>query len=141
MKKAILFFAIILAVSCGPTKTKNEARPLYEVLVQKNAGGAQFKFFEIISQPEEFVMIQNDPELKSKIKPNDISTANFLILSLGEKPTGGFGIGIDKVEETATNIVVTIKETEPEAGAMVSQAMTNPYCVVRINSKKEIIIK
>jgi len=141
MKKFLLFFSVILFTSCGPTKVQEETRPLYEILVQKNAGGAKFKFFEIISQPEEFVMIQGDPELKNKIRANDINTANFLILSLGEKPTGGFGIGIEKAEETATNIIVTVKEIEPQPGAIATQVLSNPYCVVRINSKKEIIIK
>jgi hypothetical protein len=86
-------------------------------------------------------MIKNDPELKSKIGPNDINTANFLILSMGEKPSGGYAIGIDNVTETDKNIIVTIKETAPAPGAMVTNAFTAPYCVVRINSKKEIIIK
>ena len=60
---------------------------------------------------------------------------------MGEKPTGGYKIGVESVVETDKNIIITVKETIPEPNAMVTQVMTYPYCIVKINSKKEIIIK
>lgn len=141
MKKTLLLFTVVLAASCSATKNTEVKRPLYEVLAQKSIGGAKVKFFEIISQPSEFGMIKNDPELKGKIDANAITTANFLILSAGEKSSGGYSIGIESVTETDKNIVVSVKETAPEPGEIVTMAFTTPYCVVRINSKKEIIIK
>jgi hypothetical protein len=86
-------------------------------------------------------MLQGDENLKSKIGSNDIQTANFVILNMGQKTTGGYKIGIENVVETDKNIIITVKETIPEPGGMVTQAFTNPFCVVRINSKKEIIFK
>lgn len=127
--------------SCGASKNNLAPKPLYEVLIQKSNDGAKVRFFEIISQPDEFTMIKSDPELKDKIEPNAIDHANFLILSMGEKPTGGYSIGIDNVKETDKNIIVSVKETEPKPGEMATMGFTNPYCVVRINSKKEIIIQ
>jgi hypothetical protein len=59
---------------------------------------------------------------------------------MGEKTTGGYAIGIQNVVETDKNIIVTVKEINPEPGSMVTQAFTAPFCVVKINSKKEIII-
>ena len=47
----------------------------------------------------------------------------------------------EKVEETDQNIIITVKENNPAADAMVTQVITYPYTVVRIHSKKEIIIK
>jgi hypothetical protein len=46
---------------------------------------------------------------------------------MGEKNPGGYSIGIDTVVETDKNIVITIKETSPEPGSMVTQAFTNPF--------------
>ena len=60
---------------------------------------------------------------------------------MGEKTSGGYTIGIESAVETDKNIIITVKETSPEPNAMVTQAITNPFCVVKINSKKEIIIK
>lgn len=86
-------------------------------------------------------MLQNDEKLKNKIKPTDIQNSNFVVLNMGEKTSGGYKIDIESAVETDKNIVITIKETTPEPSSMVTKEITTPYCVVKINSKKEIIIK
>ena len=84
-------------------------------------------------------MLQNDESLKNKISVNDVQNSNFIILNMGEKFTGGYSIGVESVVETEKNIVIKVKETVPKEGAMVTQAITYPFCVVKINSKKDII--
>ena len=142
MKKIIVSLVALALFSCGATTTKSsDKNSLYEVLTQQTNGGASIRFFEILSEPNEIAMLQNDENLKNKISSNDVQTANFIVLNMGEKTSGGYSIGIDTVIETDKNIVITIKETNPEPGSMVTQAFTNPFCVVKINSKKEIIFK
>ncbi|MFV8372157.1 protease complex subunit PrcB family protein [Flavobacterium sp. LB2P6] len=142
MKKIIVSLVALTLFSCGATITKSsEKNSLYEVLTQQTNGGASIRFFEILSEPNEIAMLQNDENLKNKISSNDIQTSNFIVLNMGEKTSGGYSIGIDTVVETDKNIVITIKETSPEPGSMVTQAFTNPFCVIKINSKKEIIFK
>ena len=60
---------------------------------------------------------------------------------MGEKNSSGYKISIESVEETDKNIIITIKEIAPESSSNVIQEPTTPYCVVKINSKKEIIFK
>ncbi|MFV8334781.1 protease complex subunit PrcB family protein [Flavobacterium sp. RSP29] len=142
MKKIIVSLVAVALVSCGAAVTKSfDKSSLYEVLTQQTNGGASIRFFEILSEPNEIAMLQNDENLKNKISSNDVQTANFIVLNMGEKTSGGYTIGIDTVVETDKNIVITIKETNPEPGSMVTQAFTNPFCVIKINSKKEIIFK
>lgn len=142
MKKIAALFVALLLVSCGASSVKSsDKKPLFEVLTQQSDGGASIRFFEILSEPNEIRMLQNDENLKNKISPNDVQNSNFIVLNMGEKTTGGYKIGIDTVVETDKNIIITVKETIPEPGSMVTQAFTNPFCVVKINSKKEIIIK
>lgn len=142
MKKIIVSLAAATLVSCGASSVKtSDVNKLYEVLTQQTNGGANIRFFEILSEPNEIKMLQNDENLKNKISTNDVQTSNFIVLNMGEKTSGGYSIGIDNVIETDKNIVITIKETNPEPGSMVTQAFTNPFCVVKINSKKEIIFK
>lgn len=142
MKKLPLLFLSVMLVSCGASTTKStDKRPLFEVLTQQADGGASIRFFEILSEPDEIKMLQNDENLKDKISPNDIQTSNFIVLNMGEKTSGGYSIGIETAVETDKTIIVTVKETNPTPGGMVTQAFTNPFCVVRINSKKEIVIK
>lgn len=141
MKKAVLIFLTLVLVSCSSSLKQTENKPLFEVLTQQSDGGANIRFFEILSESNEIAMLQNDDKLKNKIHPNDIQTSNFIVLNMGEKATGGYKIGVESVVETDKNIIITIKEIVPEPGAMTTQGITTPYCVVKINSKKEIIIK
>lgn len=141
MKKIVFALLTVFLVSCSSSIKQTGKKPLFEVLTQQSDGGANIRFFEILSESNEIAMLQNDDKLKNKIHPNDIQTSNFIVLNMGEKATGGYKIGVESVVETDKNIIITIKEIVPEPGAMTTQGITTPYCVVKINSKKEIIIK
>ena len=141
MRKVVISLLALVVASCSSTIKQTNSKLLYEVLTQQSDGGASIRFFEILSEPKEIAMLQNDDKLKDKIHPNDIQTSNFIVLNMGEKTTGGYQIGVESAVETDKNIILTLKETVPEPNAMVSQVVTYPYCIVRINSKKEIIIK
>ena len=143
MKKLIIFFTALLLFSCSTTKSVVE-NTLYEVLSFSNDGGANIKFYEILNEPNEIKMLFSDPNLKKKIKTDDIQKCNFIILNMGPLPEGNYNIIIDKVAETDSNIIVTIKEIKPatvEANPSIQTNFVYPYCVVKINSKKPIIIK
>jgi hypothetical protein len=140
MKRVVLLVLTMVLFSCSSSK-QTVSRPLFEVLTQQEDGGGNIQFFEILSEPNEIAMLQNDDRLKEKIGSNDVQTSNFVVLNMGEKPTGGYQIGVESVVETDKNIIITVKETAPDPNAMVTQVITYPYSIVRINSKKEIIIK
>jgi hypothetical protein len=142
MKKSIIFLLTFNLFSCGVSPLKNAVnKPLFEILTQQNDGGANIRFFEILTEPNEIKMLQNDPKLKNKISADAIQTSNFIVLNLGEKSTSGFKIGIESILETDKNILITVKEISPEPGSITSPVFVNPYCIVKVNSKKGIIIK
>lgn len=142
IKKAYLLIIALTLFSCSTTtKVDKTKKPLYEVLLQQTYGGAAIRFFEILSEPEEIVMLQNDPKLKNRINPTDIKISNYIIMNMGEKSTIGFRIEIESVVETDKNIIITTKEIAPIPGSITIQQITNPYYVIKINSKKEIIFK
>ncbi len=141
MKKLICALTVLVLVSCSSTKDKGNSTELYKVLLSDEYGGNSFQFYEIITDEKEFRMMLGDDELKKLIKPTDIQTANFLLLNMGEKTTGGYSVEVVKVEELPDKIVVTVKENSPKPGEMTTEALTNPYTVVKINSKKPIEIK
>jgi hypothetical protein len=143
MKNIIVFFAALLLFSCSTTKSVVE-NTLYEVLSFSNDGGANIKFYEILNEPNEIKMLFSDPNLKKKIKKDDIQKCNFIILNMGPLPEGNYNIIIDKVEETESNIILTIKELKPstvEDNPSIQPNYVYPYSVVKIKSKKPIIIK
>ncbi|WP_433832187.1 protease complex subunit PrcB family protein [Flavobacterium anhuiense] len=140
MKKVISVLAILVVISCGVKKVE-KSNALYEVLTVQSDGGGNIKFFEILSEPNEIKMLENDPLLAHKMKDSDIQDYNYVILNMGEKNTSGYSIDVEKVEETDRNIIITVKENSPAKDAMTMQVISYPYTVVKIHSKKEIIIK
>jgi hypothetical protein len=142
MKKICFLLYVILLVSCSTTITRDTVKkPLFEVLTQQSDGGANINFYEILTEPNEIKMLQNDKKLRSKISTLDVQKSNFVILNMGEKITGGYSITIESVVETDKNIIINVKESVPAPNSMITQGITYPFCVVKINSKKEIIIR
>lgn len=113
---------------------------LYEVLYTSEYGGTAFEFYEIFSEEKEFKLLLDDPELKKKISPDDIKKASFIILNMGQKNTGGYSIGIKKIVNTKENLQVYIDKKEPKPNEPVTMAITNPFTIVKINSRKPVQI-
>jgi hypothetical protein len=142
MKKVVLLFVVICLFSCGAAAVKADTnKALYEILTQQSDGGANICFYEILSEQKEISMLLNDGNLKKKIKQSDIQTSNFIVLNMGEKNSDGYKIDIESVVETDKNIIITIKEIAPKSNFPNVQDPLTPYTIVKINSKKDIIIK
>lgn len=141
MKKVVALTLTVLLFSCATKKVMDVNKPLYEILTTQNDGGANIRFYEMITEPKEIMMLLSDPNLKKKIKQEDIQNSNFVILNMGEKPSGNYKIAIENVEETPTNIILTIKEGKPSPKVVDSSDAVYPYTIIKINSKKPILIK
>ena len=129
-------------ISCSSSKKPTESKQLIEILSTQEDGGATIRFFEILSEEREIKMLQNDELLKGKINAGDIKTSNFIILNMGEKTTLGYTIEIQKVEETDTSIIIVTKDNEPKSKREEEkEVFYYPYTIVKVNSKKELIIQ
>lgn len=62
----------------------------------------------------------------------DFSQQSVLAVYMGEQRSGGYAIEITGVELVNGTLKVTVKETRPAPGAMVTMALTQPYHMVRI---------
>lgn len=51
----------------------------------------------------------------------------YLLVTYGEKPTGGYSVEITDIKENEGKLVVTADFTEPGEDEMVTQALTYPY--------------
>ena len=141
MKKYIPLVLIILLYSCSSTKNTAE-RPLYEVLTVNNDGGANIKFYEILTEPKEINMLLGGETLKKLIKPKDINESSFIILNTGPTKESYNRMKVEKVVETPTQIEVYLKDTQKNLdAAMIDDTAKYPYTVVKVNSKKTIVIK
>jgi 3-deoxy-D-arabino-heptulosonate 7-phosphate (DAHP) synthase len=116
--------------------------PLYEILTVNNDGGANIKFYEILTEPKEIMMLLDDETLKSKIKKQDTKNASFIILNAGPTKENYNRIKIEKVIETSSQIEVYVKDSQKNIPSDLSNDDSfRPYTVVKVNSKKAIVIK
>ena len=141
MKKVISLVLIALLSSCSSTKNVAN-KPLYEVLMVNNDNGANIKFYEVLTEPKEINMLMGDETLRKKIKSNDITDCNFVILNAGPTLENINKVTIEKVIETPTQIEVYVKDNQKNIDAVQTDDETlYPYTVLKINSKKPIVIK
>lgn len=143
MKKILALLVVVLILeSCGGSKNVSATKPLYEVLLVKDDGGANIRFFEILSESREIKMLQNDDELKGKIAATDLNESNFVILNMGEKETLGYTINVQKIVETPDKIIITVEDHAPKTMATPDKDVYYyPHTIVKINSKKEIVVE
>ncbi len=72
----------------------------------------------------------------------DFSNYSVIAVFMGEKNTGGYSIEIDKIYHEGDKIVVYINESTPAPDMMVTQALTQPYHIVKVERiDKEVIFK
>jgi len=62
----------------------------------------------------------------------DLERETLLAVFLGPKPTGGFGAEVRGVTLEGGDLFVDLVETSPGPGAMVTQALTSPWLIVRV---------
>lgn len=134
----------VVLFSCGAQKADSvpkESSELYEILTQQNSGGGNIRFYEVLTTEKEVSVLANDEFLSRRVSPSEAKNATFLILNMGEMPSGGYAIGIESVTEIPERIIVTTKDIKPDPGSINTMAITYPYTVVKINSKKAVEIR
>lgn len=138
MKRFSVLIVVFVLFSCG-SKPKVSSNALYEVLTEQSTGGANFRFYEILTESKEIKMLLGDSHLKGKIEATDINTSNFVILNMGTQSSGGYLIKVKSVEETPDKILIVTEDYVPTQNSI--SVISYPYTIVKINSKKAIEIK
>jgi len=68
------------------------------------------------------------------LPPVDFEKEIIAAVFLGEKPTGGYGVEISSAEVADSSLTVFVKETSPKPGAILTQAINQPFHIVRIEA-------
>lgn len=154
MKKLLSTLSISLVclvfVACDSTKpvTKNTASDTleWETLMSETYNGPEEAKFIIAQEPS--VVTEFYAEINTNRAPDiavpdvDYTKEQLLLLCMGQKNTGGFAIEVANIAVENSEVVVTVKETTPTPGAMVTMALTSPFTVVKMpHTDKKIVFK
>ena len=55
---------------------------------------------------------------------------------LGSRPTGGYALEVTAVERDGTDLVVVYREGRPDPREMVTQMITSPFHLVRVDRQE-----
>lgn len=151
MKHIFFLLLTFILFSCksnqtiSPTVSESQIIPFVELSAGLN-GDFSEKTNKIITNQNEYnaTWTAAFSRFSDQPKPAKIDFENQLILlvTMGEKNSGGYTIKIDSIEENEKTIVVTILETSPGKSCITTSMMTYPYQIVGLkNSTKEVIFK
>jgi hypothetical protein len=70
----------------------------------------------------------------------DFSSSRVLLADMGGRNTGGYSISVTSVEEFDDHVAANIQLVRPGPDCMVTQAFTNPYQFVLIQTTKEVLV-
>jgi hypothetical protein len=95
--------------------------------------------FEVVNNAHQFVELYLATDLNSQ---DDEPTVDFdkktvIALHLGLKPTPGYGVHVNEVQENDKNIMVNYEVRAPGAGCILNTVVTYPYCFITIDKTEK----
>lgn len=157
MKKIIRLFAVIASIAvipgCG-NKLVSDRTNSSPVKVEENVEGQKKVTKELKVNKIEFSEVKGD-ELPGNmansiklLKPNrgyfyeEAKDAYYIAIFSGKRTTGGFSINVKSVEDVEGKTYINVEEYEPKPTAIVTQAITYPYTIIKVsNITQDFIVK
>lgn len=140
----IIGLALILSVSLftGCKKSSEDIPKVVDVEQEKDANDESNQGitvnpikFEVIDINTLQVQLINEVEILKLNKGYaywEQENGSYLIfISAGEKNTGGYSVEVKSIEDNEGKTVISIMENVPAADAMVTEAITYPYIIVK----------
>lgn len=92
--------------------------------------------YEVLTDniPEELSKLIEENKVNKGFVARQINNEYYVVVFMGEQSTGGYAIAVTDIEDNEGKTNITVTETKPAEGDMVTQAITYPYQVVKIKS-------
>ena len=132
---------LYLQTELGTSSVTSRQPDRQEIVWEVMAEGNQAVGFE----RQNFFLVQDESTLRSlwnrahgsqlQVPPApdvNFSRETVVALFLGTKPTGGYGIDVERVTLVNSELFVDVNLTEPAADAITTQALTSPWVMIRV---------
>jgi hypothetical protein len=131
---ALLSLAGLLLAGCLSAAAA-EALPI-RTLAKGAFGGIQEPRQEIIQDKAAWEKVwakhAGEGRAPGSLPEVDFSKDMVILVTMGRKNTGGYGIQITQVEPVGNKLQISVKRTNPPPGAMTIQALTAPFHMVAV---------
>jgi len=101
------------------------------VIAKEEGSGASLNF-ELVSPPydSDIQQIIQQNRKNTGFKTVDKGSNTYVIIHLGQRPSAGYKVEVDKVEKTSDKIRITYSEKKPEG--MAASVITYPAAVIKL---------
>lgn len=136
-------FILLFLIGCS-TPIPVVLKTSFHTLYKSDNGGAERSGYLHITNNEDFIKLIEGLKIDAS-EFNSLATIDFkendvVVLNQGQKSTGGFSIDVASISWDNDILFIKKAEKAPVKGAMVTMALTNPYCITIIPKSKEIKI-
>jgi len=135
MTALILIVASIAGCAVNRSATA-EGAPLARQVTESDHCGLTAPGLVYMSNAQELRRLSRLPSGKlalKQLRAIDFEREHLLLVSLGQKTTGGYGLTLQSSEIVDDVLELIVKVRRPAAGAMVTQALTTPCAVIAIS--------
>lgn len=137
----ITAWVILFALGGSPTAAEpSKAEVKFDTIAKGTSSGIRRPTKEVITTEKEWeqfwkqhTSIASPPPALPKV---DFGKQVVIVLTSGEKMTGGYTIEVTKVEVKKDAVMVYYKETKPKPANFTIQVLTQPYHFIRIDKPK-----
>jgi hypothetical protein len=147
MFKSLLIFMVIalsaFAFSCSSQGEEETIIP-FEVIHGGPFASVSAKKEMTAANQDDYLKIMNEVyanlDQMPQIPEVDFTKNDVVAVFMGAKTTGGYSINVDKVIKRKDALTVAVNETSPAANCVVTQAITQPFQVIKIPKTKQKIV-
>jgi hypothetical protein len=149
--RSLIPLAVIVATTCATPQPPagsagsmaKEATVVTFRLVQKGAYGAAARESPGTSRGARAAMARDEGSYRAlwqrhvgsdDAPPIDFSRETAVFLSLGQRPTGGYGITPNSIAIEGKTLVVDAAINSPPVGGVVTMAFSAPFAVIAVNT-------
>ena len=131
--------AAVLVAACaaaGPSQAQNTVEHPFETIVAASHSGLAERRRELIRDETSWASLWAQVHTGFAPVPPlpavDFAQHMLIAVALGTRPSGGFAVEVRGVTSRGERLEVTVVESCPARGAMVSLSLTQPVAVVRV---------
>ncbi len=126
-----LLSLLVMVVALGACKAAQPPEPTVPRILghwSGQNGGAEASGHRVLRDANDWNAHWRAVEQEAP-RPIDPAREMAIVVFLGERRTGGHTVEITGVESSAEGLIVTVRETAPPPGAMVTQALAQPWAL------------
>lgn len=132
-----LALAITVVTGCAVNRSATaDGAPLARQVTESDHCGLTAPGLVYISSASELDRLEQLPSgnlSMNQLRGLDLQKEHLVLVGLGQKPTGGYGLTLESAEIVDDVLELSLKAREPAADAMVTQALTTPCAVIAIS--------